>query len=210
MTKKINAQEGNQVTATASERINEVLDQKMRKAILEKVEDSTLVMMVDHNMKDCGWSAKYEDYNGQRYRMNLHWWHKDDSKDGDIMLTIVVEHKVGARYQQVGDPIEVKSDYKENAGIVLSAIVTASDLALDKGTTEDVTRIDSEWGQMMDLTLITKEEDGHTIAKVRANCGGEITESGWCTVHDIMTREEMALEVLLTEWVNSEVMRSGR
>ena len=217
MSNKINAQEGSQVVTAAasqakslmSERINEVLDQKMRKAILEKVEDSTLVMMVDRNMKDCGWSAKYEDNYGQRYRMNLHWWHKDDSKDGDIMMTITIEHKVGARYQQVGDPIEVKSDYKKNAGIVLSAIVTAADLAVDKGTTEDVTRIDSEWGQMMDLTLITKKEGNHTMAMVRANYGGEITESGWCTVYDTMTREEMALEVMLTCWVNSEVIGAG-
>lgn len=206
MSKKSNTQEGNQVTATASERINEVLDQKMRKAIIEKVEDSTLVMEVDRNMEDYSCCAKYEDYNGQRYRMNVRFWYKD----GDLMMTITIKHKVGAKYQQVGDPIEVKSDYKENAGIVLSAIVTAADLTVDKGTTEDVTRIDSEWGQMMDLTLITKKEGNHTIAKVRANCGHEITETGWCTVHDIMTREEMALEVMLTCWVNSEVMgRTG-
>ena len=224
MTKKINAQEGSQVvTATASEeRINEVLDQKMRKAILEKVEDSTLrmakhvdakvkgsklVMEAEPILKECGWNVKYEDYNGQRYRMTVRWWHKDDSIDGDTMMTIVVEHKVGARYQQVGCSINVKSDYKKNVNTVLGAIVTAADLVMDKGT--EVTRIDSEWGQMMDLTLITKEEDGHTIAKVRANCGGEITESGWCTVHDIMTREEMALEVMLTCWVNSEVIGAG-
>lgn len=216
MNKKSNTQEGNQVTATAtqakslmSERINEVLDQKMRKAIIEKVEDATLVMLVDRNMKEYAWYAKYEDYNGQRYKMDVRFWYKDGSMDGDLMMTIIIKHKVGARYQQVGDPIEVKSDYKENPGIALSAIVTAADLAVDKGTTEDVTRINSPWGQMMDLTLITKKEGNHTVAQVRANCGGEITESGWCTVHDIMTREEMAIEVLLTHWVNSEVMGTG-
>lgn len=210
MTKKINTQEGNQVTATASERINEVLDKKMTKAISYKVSETSLAMCVDRNMKDYSWSAKYEDYNGQRYRMSLRWWHKDDSMDGDIMMTIVMEHKVGARYQQVGDPIHVQSNYNDGVEAVLSAIVTAADLAVDKGTNDDVTRIDSEWGQMMDLTLITKKEGNHTIAKVRANCGHEITETGWCTVHDIMTREEMALEVMLTCWVNSEVMGTGR
>lgn len=213
MTKKINTQEGSQVvTATASEeRINEVLDQKITKAISRRVKDSTILMVVDHNRKCHFWTIKYEDNYGQRYRMTVHWWHKDDSIDGDLMMTTTIEHKVGTRFQQVGYPIHLKSGhYKDNVDAVLNAMVTAADEAVDKGTNDDVTRIESDWGQMMDLTLITKKEGNHTEAQVRANCGGEITESGWCYVHDTMSREEMALEVLLTCWVNSEVMgRTG-
>lgn len=210
MNNENNKQQGNKVTATASERINEVLDNKTTKAISSKVKDSTLTMMTDRNRKCHFWTVKYEDDYGQRYRMTVHWWHKDDSIDGDLMMTITIEHKVGARFQQVGWPMHVKSDYKDNVNTVLSAIVTAADEAVDKGTNEDVTRIESDWGQMMDLTLITKKEAGHTEAMVRANCGGEITESGWCYVHDSMSREEMALEVMLTCWVNSEVFGTGR
>jgi hypothetical protein len=211
MENKTNKTQVNKVDALskANERINEVLDQKITKAISRRVKDSTITMVVDCDRKCHFWTVKYEDNYGQRYRMTVHWWHKDDSMFGDLMMTITIENKVGARYQQVGDPVHVKSDYNNNVDTVLNAMVTAADEAVDKGTNDDVTRIESDWGQMMDLTLITKKEGNHTEAKVRANCGGEITESGWCVVHDTMSREEMALEVMLTEWVNSEVMGAG-
>lgn len=208
MNKNINTQEGNQVTATATQ-----AKSLMRENYLNKMLENFYEMYTRYVEKNEGGYMTWE-FNSTDDKVRL---------KGKVVYDKNSNYTVYSEYKEAGTKKHYQRAYnadqwyaKETQGMdkdiedILQVIV---DTYLEgSGITQE--KVECEWSNMMDIYLQRRKEltrDGwHTWAQVVAIYDGQIIEGGWILPDAQDDDDQMVQQALMVYWVNSEVMGTGR
>ena len=208
MSKNINTQEGNQVTATATQ-----AKSLMSEYYFNKILDNFYEMYTRYVEKNEGGYMTWE-FNSIDNKVRLKG--RVDYDRNSVYTIESYQKEAGTKKHYQKSYNADQWDEKKSQGVdqdiedILQVIV---DTYLEsQGITQ--TKVECEWSNMMDIYLQTQKEyiskkGFRKWAQVVAIYDGQIIEGGWILPDAQDDDDQMVQQALMVYWVNSEVIGAG-